>query len=75
MFSFRLANKQPAIHAQSRINVTVGKETSFHVNVSDADGDVVTLWHETSITSDFIFNNVTGVLTWTPNDSKSVNLT
>ena len=69
------ANGSPQIKVQTVFNVTVGEESSLTVNVTDPDGDVVSMTLRTDLPNGATFDNVTGVFTWTPSDTTPVNIT
>ena len=75
-FHFHItANGSPKIQVQTVFNVTVNEKSSLVVNVTDPDGDSVSLTLRTDLPSGANFDNVTGVLTWTPVDTTPVNIT
>jgi len=75
-FHFHItANGSPKIQVQTVFNVTVNEKSSLVVNVTDPDGDSVSLTLRTDLPSGANFDNVTGVFTWTPVDTTPVNIT
>ena len=57
------------------MNVTVNETSSLVVNVTDPDGDSVSLTLRTDTPPGASFDNLTGVFTWTPVGTTPVNIT
>ena len=71
---FLAANASPKIYVQSSLNVTVGRQASLRVTVSDADGDSVTVAMETTLPPGASFDNQSGIFSWHPQNTDAVNI-
>lgn len=66
------ANTCPHIYMAPIFNVTVGVSAILRVNVTDPDGDNVTLQLIGELPSGAQFDRHTGIFSWTPEDTTRV---
>lgn len=72
--SYVSANGRPSISAVDVFQVTAGVLSELSVNVSDPDGDAVTLTLDTPLPDGATFDVATKVLQWTPANTYPVNI-
>ena len=73
-FSFLSANGRPSISAAGYLLATVGQLAEIRLNVSDPDGDKVTVSLDTVLPDGATFNSTYNVFQWTPTNTNPVNI-